>query len=100
MTYQDPLWDLIEKVVDERSFIDFVQALAQDREKDQEKEKVNPSSPYGPSVHGWENGSIEAFLCAASAWAEGSINGLPLKPKSLNPWKRAAEIIHAGKFYE
>lgn len=47
-----------------------------------------------------ENGDIESFLGAAAAWGEGSINGLELYTKPDNPWTRAAEIIHAGKFYE
>jgi len=54
----------------------------------------------GAGVNGWENGSIEAFLGAASAWAEGSIHGLEFYSKPENPWTRAAQIIHAGKFYE
>lgn len=99
-SYSDPLWELVERVDDEQSFIDFVAALAADRDDDKRKEQESPSSPYGPSPNGWKNGSIEAFLGAAAAWGESSINGLPLLPKSTNPWRRAADILHAGKFYE
>jgi len=100
MTYKDPLWELVEKVQDEQTFINFLFAMIRDREDDRRKEETNPSSPYGASVNVWENGSIEAFLEAAAAWAESSIDGLPFHPKTENPWQRAVEIIHAGKFYE
>ena len=98
--YHDPLCELVESVCDEQTFIDFISAMAADREDDCRKEELNPSSPFGPSHNGWENGSIESFLGAAAAWAVSSINGLPLMEKTQNPWKRAAQIIHAGKFYE
>ena len=92
--------EAIESVVDEESFIEFLNVLAADRADEVEKERITPSSPYGPGVNGWENGSIEAFLDAASRWAEQSINGMPLLEKSMNPWRRCADILYAGKFYE
>jgi hypothetical protein len=90
----------LDRVVDEESFIDFLQARAADRENEIEKERENPSSPYGRGKNGWENGSIEAFLGAAAAWGVGSMNGLPLLGKSTNPWRRCADILYAGKIYE
>lgn len=89
-----------DAVSDEASFVEFLSALAADREEEIEKEKQRPSSPYGPGANGWENGTIEAFLRAASAWAESSRNGLPLMAKAQNPWKRCADILYAGKIYE
>ena len=90
----------LDTVSDEDSFIAFLQALAEDRENEVEKEKRAPSSPYGPGANGWENGKIEAFLGAAAGWATGSKNGLPLYQKPENPWKRCADIIYMGKIYE
>ncbi len=96
---EDP-FNALERVVDERTFIEFLRALAADRKDETAKEREQPSSPYGPSPNGWENGTIENFLHAASAWATASINGLPSLPRSTNPWRRCAEILYAGKIYE
>jgi len=95
--------DLIAKrdaVCDERTFIEFLVALATDREDEVAKEQASPSSPWGAGANGWQNGTIEGFLGAASAWAEGSINGLKYYSKPENPWKRCADIIYMGKIYE
>lgn len=91
---------LADGVTDESSLIEFLSALAGDREDELTKEANNPSSPYGPGANGWENGSIEAFLGAASAWAEGSKNGMPYYTPPTNPWTRMAQILHMGKIYE
>jgi hypothetical protein len=90
----------LDAVCDEETFIAFVTALAADREEEVAKEKETPSSPYGPGANGWGNGSIEAFLDAAAAWATASKNGLESYRKPDNPWKRCANIIHMGKIYE
>jgi hypothetical protein len=92
--------ELEDKVCDQETFLEFLGALAVDREESENKEEKNPSNPYGPSHNGWENGSISSFLGAANAWANSSINGLPMMEKEENPWKRMAQILHAGKFYE
>lgn len=91
---------LLDAVVDEDSFVAFLSALAADRADEVKKEKKIPSSPYGPGANGWENGTIEAFLESATAWAEASKKGLPSYEKPDNPWKRCAEIIFMGKIYE
>jgi len=91
---------LADQVTDESSLIDFISALAGDREDELAKEAISPTSPFGPGANGWENGTIEAFLGAASAWAEGSKNGLPLYTPPQNPWTRMAHILHMGKLYE
>ena len=92
--------ELADKVIDESSLIDFISALAEDREDEVAKEAKTPSSPYGSGANGWENGSIEAFLGAASAWAEGSKNGMPHYTPPSNPWTRIAQILLMGKLYE
>lgn len=94
------LHELADRVDDEGSFLRFVAALAADWEDEREIEADTPSSPYGPGALGWENGSIGAFLEAAARWGEASRDGLPLQRKPENPWCRAAQILHAGKFYE
>jgi hypothetical protein len=94
------LHSLASGVTDEAGFIRFLEALAADRGDERAKEAADPSSPYGPGANGWENGTIEGFLEAASAWAEASINGLPHYEKPTNPWARCAAILLMGKHYE
>ena len=90
----------LDAVCDEETFIAFVAALGADREDEVAKERARPSSPCGPEANGWENGTIEAFLGAAAAWATASKNGLEFYPKPENPWKRCADILSMGKIYE
>ena len=94
------LYNIADQVETEKDFLQFIEALASDREDEAEKEKRNPSSPWGSGANGWENGKISTFLEAASAWGEASMNGTELYNKPENQWKRAAQILHAGKFYE
>jgi len=94
------IMDLSNKVNDEKSFIEFINALSADCADEVEKEKINPSPPFGPGANGWENGTIENFLEAAAAWASQSINGTELYKKPENPWTRCAQILSMGKYYE
>ena len=91
---------MIEVVCDEKSLIDFVNVLIDDRARAIKAERQNPSSPYGPDAGGWENISIESFLEAAVAWAESSDFGLNQGLTTNNPWKRFAAFLYAGKIYE
>ncbi len=89
----------LEQVVDRESFLEFVKALVKDREDQVRKEKVSPSSPYGPGANGWENGSIESYLDAALAWTKawiGKEHEIPQEPS----WKSFAKFLYAGKYYE
>jgi hypothetical protein len=90
----------LDAVTDENSFVAFLSALADDRADELRKEKEKPSSPYGPGANGWENGSIDAFLESAAAFATDWKKNPAGLPKTDNPWKRCARIIYAGKYYE
>ncbi|HEX8220489.1 MAG TPA: hypothetical protein VF914_14930 [Chloroflexia bacterium] len=94
------LYDLLEQVRDRGSFFVFVRALVEDWEDEVQKEKLSPSSPYGPGANGWENGTIGAYLEAALRWAEttqmGQTQGLPREPS----WKAFAHFLCCGKIYE
>lgn len=81
------LREALDGVVDERSFIGFLHALACDWSA-------------APSPSDWQNGSIGAFLDAAAAWAEASKNGLQFYDVPSNPWRRVADMLIAGKEYE
>ncbi len=96
----DNLVAKLEAVCDEATFVEFLGALAADRIDEVRKEKKKPSSPYGSGANGWENGTIEAYLEAACAWAEASKEGLRYYHRPSNPWKRCADILYTGKIYE
>ena len=95
------LYELADAVCDEASFLAFIEALYRDWNDEQRKEKKNPSAPHGPGANGWENGTIGTFLEAAHSWGEAwQVHNEGSNPQEDNPWRRAAEIVHAGKFYE
>lgn len=94
------LREALDRVFDERSFVDFLSALAGDWSVEREIEAAMPSIPYSIGALRWENGTIGAFLGAAGAWAEASKNGLQFYVPPGNPWRRAADILMAGKSYE
>src|SRR5579871_2822274 len=89
-----------EAVTDERSFIRLLQLMALDRQDEQQKELARPSPPYSPGANGWENGSIEAFLDAAAAWAEATSRATDPSTEASDAWRRAARIVVAGAYYE
>lgn len=93
---QDDIFNIASRVQDEKSFLEFLEALAADRQDGVNEEKVKPTSPYAPAAKGWENGSIEAFLDAASAWGKATAG----RNETGNVWQRCAQILSAGKFYE
>ncbi|MFL1895941.1 hypothetical protein ACJRPK_09580 [Aquimarina sp. 2-A2] len=87
--------ELLEKVNSKETFFQFVKALKEDKIDEDEKEKTSSSSPYGPGVNGWENGTISTFLDAVEAYGEDS----DLIKEEPN-WKSFALLLYAGKFYE
>ena len=92
--------ELLAQVKDEKTFIEFVQALAADFEEERELESSKPSSPYSSGALGWENGSIDTMLGAAAAWGYSTAMNPSNKTSEQNPWYRCAHILYAGKFYE
>ena len=96
----DKLYAILSRVQDEATFLDFLLALSRDWEDEQWKERVNPSSPYGPGANGWENGDIGQFLGAAHAWGTAFLHSGDCVEERANGWRRAAAIIYAGRYYE
>lgn len=94
------LYALADEVSDEESFLQFIIALAADWEEERKIEATKPSEPYSSGALGWENSTIGTMLDAAASWGKASIDGMRFYEKPLNPWRRAAHILHAGKFYE
>jgi hypothetical protein len=61
------LHEQADAVSDKRSLLEFVRMLVADREEEVAKELAKSPSQYGTGANGWENGTIEAFLDAASS---------------------------------
>lgn len=94
------LHELLEKVADSNSFLEFVHALRADRLDSLVNEAAHPSSPYAASANGWENLTIEAFLEGAASWAESTDFGIKQGIPESNYWKRFAVFLYCGKIYE
>lgn len=92
--------ELLERVTDEQSFIEFVAALGADFSRGRALEKATPSSAYQAGALGWENGSVDTFLDAAAAWAVATSRNAQVDAAASNVWQRCAAILLAGKFYE
>ncbi|APR86320.1 Hypothetical protein A7982_11669 [Minicystis rosea] len=90
------LFDLLDRVMDEATFLAFVEALIADRHAD----AAGAPDVAGRGPHGWENHSIEAFLSAALAWARDSDFGQRQDLAEASPWKRFATFLYCGKIYE
>ena len=87
--------DLADKVDSRETFLEFVEALAAERENDAAAETEQPSSPYGPTARGWENSTVRAFLEAAVACAR---DGKWLQEQPT--WRDMAMFLLGGKGYE
>jgi hypothetical protein len=94
------LHEQADAVHDGRTLLEFVKALIADREDEIAKESRSSSSPYGAGSNGWENGTIEDFLDAASRWAESTNFGRAQGLSDSNPWRQFAVFLYCGKIYE
>lgn len=96
----DMLFQALELVHDEETFLQFLLALRDDREASIALEQHAPSSPFGPDAGGWENTTIERFFDTAVRYARDSVNGNPFYEKPNNDWRRCADILFGAKGYE
>jgi hypothetical protein len=96
----DELYQALESVRDEETFLQFLLALRDDRVGSIAEEELTPSWPYGPDAGGWENTTIERFLEAAVRWARDSVNQNTFYQKADSQWRRCADILFAAKSYE
>ena len=90
------LYQALETVKDEGSFLAFVKALITDRE--QHEGKAIEELGF---VADWANNNISGFLEAAVSWAEDLNFGVNQEPGlSANRWKQFAVFLYCGKIYE
>jgi hypothetical protein len=87
--------ELADSVNSRETFLAFVEALAAERERDAAGDRASSSSPYGPTVMGWENTTIKDFLEAAVACAR---DGSRLTDQPT--WRDMALFLLGGKAYE
>ncbi len=89
---------LLDSVRDQDTFIAFVEALADERDRAQEIERQNPDRYIVDGALGWMNGDIPAFLGAALEYfADGPRKErIPAEPN----WKMFAEVLWCGKIIE
>jgi hypothetical protein len=91
------LFHYLEDVRDRRSFVEFVRALAAEREKAEEMERADPVRYQLGGALDWQNGNISGFLWAALAEVENDPeDGLEPEPS----WKLFAEFLYMEKIYE
>lgn len=88
--------DYLEAVVNESTFLAFVEALADDRRV----ADLTAADAAGEVQNGWENDSIQDFLEAGHAWAQDSAFGAKHGLASALPWKKFAVFLYCGKIYE
>jgi hypothetical protein len=90
--------ELLEYVVDQKSFIAFVEALATERRQAARLEAEQPVCYQLGGALGWYNGDIASFLEAALTYfQEGPLKACP-EPKPN--WRMLAEFLYCGKIIE
>jgi len=85
----------LERVDSREAFLAFLKTLHLESQDVRTGSATSTLPPHGPEPHGWENGTIEAFLDAMHAWATDS-DALPTQPT----WRVMAQLLLAGKAYE
>jgi hypothetical protein len=91
------VYELLEKVCDQPSFIAFVRELADEREAAAEIERAYPERYMVDGAHDWKNADIESFLYAALDYFEDK----PFhKPEAAPSWRMFAEFLWCGKIIE
>ena len=92
------VFEYLENVKDKQTFIVFVEALAEERERAEQLEKENPIRYQLGGALDWQNGDISSFLWAGlESFEEGALRPAPSDEPS---WKTFAEFLYFGKIYE
>jgi hypothetical protein len=89
--------DLLSKVMDRKSFVDFVTALAEERGDAERMKREEPNRYQLGGAHNWQNGDISSFLDAALTGFEANRSSEKLNEPT---WRTFAEFLYFGKIYE
>ena len=79
----DHLEQQLRAVVDEATFLSFIEAMAADFR--------DASTP-------WQNETVNAVLTASAVWGRKRLEGNPPR-LDANPWQRCAAILLMGKWH-
>jgi hypothetical protein len=90
---------LRDQVSDERSFVDFLDALSLDWSSHQPPATEHQAVGIARSA-AWESNSIGTFLDKAVMAGDESINSLKDYEHPPNHWHRVACILYSGKRYD
>jgi len=91
---QKSVFDLLEEVNDYESFKTFVLALADEREKAEKLEKLDPIR-YADAAYDWKNSDIASYLGACLAYFERRDRNIPHLT-----WHELAHFLYTGKIIE
>ena len=89
--------ELLDGVADRDSFLEFVETLADEREKAEGLERRQPEKYCIDGALDWKNGDISHFLRAALEYFEKT---QAHEPDEHPSWKMFAEFLYFGKIIE
>lgn len=99
LKYRLMTWhDRLELVIDRSSFVRFVYALAEERDRAQEMENASPDNDRLNGALGWNNADISSYLGTFAGFLDTkSHSDLDYERPS---WRLFAEALYFGKIYE
>lgn len=96
-----PPAELLLKVIDRASFIEFVTALAEERAEAEKLEREDPGKYQLGGAHDWQNAKISDYLYASLAYFDTSPEiDAPGSTAESPSWQTFASILYFGKMYE
>ena len=91
---------LLDAVHDRESFMAFLAAFTDDRERAEQMERDDPKRWQWDGAGGWQNSSISAFLGAAACYFQGPSYPDRASPSAHPSWHDLAHFLYFGKIYE
>lgn len=89
---------MAEAVRTEADFLQFLRALLEDWDDEEQQLKAHPGPRYATEPNGWENGSIGGFLSGMLRWATDVDH--TQRYDAPPDWSLFAYMLLAGKEYE
>ena len=89
--------ELLGRVVDCKSFTEFVSALAEEREEAERMERAEPEKWKWGGPMGWQHADISQYLAAALPYFTKREKDSAVAQPS---WRDLAEFLYHGKIYE
>jgi hypothetical protein len=89
--------ELLDRVVDRDSFIEFARALAEERQEAEQDEQRNRVRFQLGGAREWQNGNVASFIYGALDYFSEKPLHTPEKEPS---WKMFADFFYHGKIIE